>query len=72
MPLEEKDMDKLLTAQTIDRKYTDFLSKMEKGKYCSQSEMASLILSKPLAINEPLIDIKSNEFKVKLERFGDT
>jgi hypothetical protein len=72
MPLEEKDMDKLLTRQTIDRKYTDFLDKMEKGKYYSQSEMASLILGKPLAINESLIDFKSTNFTVKLERFGDT
>ena len=55
MPLEEKDMDKLLTTKTIDRIYTDFLSKMEKGKYYSQGEMASLILGKPLAINESLI-----------------
>jgi hypothetical protein len=71
MPLEEKDMDKLLTSQTIDRKYINFLSKMERGKYYSQSEMGSLILGKPLAINESL-DLKSSHFKVKLERFGDT
>jgi hypothetical protein len=72
MPLEEKDMDKLLTNQTIDRKFTDFLSKMEKGKYYSQSEMTSLLLGKPLVINESLIDHKSGDFEVKLERFGDT
>jgi hypothetical protein len=33
MPLEEKDMDKLLTSQTIDSKYAAFLSKMQQGKY---------------------------------------
>jgi hypothetical protein len=45
---------------------------MEKGKYYSQGEMASLILGKPLAINESLIDPKSTIFKVKLERFSET
>ena len=71
MPLEEKDMDKLLTSQTIDSKYTVFLSKMEKGKYYSQSEMSSLILGKPLAINESLIDANT-DFTMRLERFGET
>jgi len=72
MPLEEKDMDKLLTTQTIDRKFTDFLTKMEKEKYYSQGEMAFLILGKPLAIDESLIALESLNFKMKLERFGDT
>ncbi len=72
MPYEEKDMDKLLTSQTIDSKYTDFLSKMENGKYYSQSEMASLILGKSLAISESLIEARSDNFKAELERFGDT
>ena len=72
MPLEEKDMDKLLTNQTIDRKYTDFLNKMAKGKYYSQSEITSLILGKPLATIESPMDLKSTNFKVKLERFGNT
>ncbi len=71
MPLEEKDMDKLLTNQTIDRKYTDFLSKMEKGKYYSQSEMTSLILDRPLAITESLIDLESTDLKEKLERLNE-
>jgi len=72
MPLEEKDMDKLLTTQTIDRKFTDFLTKMEKEKYYSQGEMAFLILGKRLAIDESLIALESLNFKMKLERFGDT
>lgn len=72
MPLEEKDMDNLLTIQTVDTKYIEFISKMEKGKYYSQSEMATLILGKPLAINESLMDLKSTNFKLKLERFSDT
>jgi hypothetical protein len=72
MPLDEKDMDNLLTFQTVDTKYTEFISKMEKGKYYSQSEMATLILGKPLAINESLIDLKSTNLKLKLERFSDT
>lgn len=72
MPLEEKDMDKLLTSQTVDTKYTEFISKMEKGKYYSQSEMATLILGKPLAINETHIDLENINFKLKLERFGNS
>jgi len=71
MPLEEKDMDKILSSQSIDRKYTEFLKKMEKGKYYSQGEMAFLILDKPLAITKSLIDLKGASIKVKLERFGD-
>jgi hypothetical protein len=72
MPLDEKDMDNLLTIQTVDTKYSEFLSKMEKGKYYSQSEMATLILGKPLAINETLIDLERINFKLKLERFGNS
>jgi len=71
MPLEEKDMDKLFKNQTIDRKYTDFLSTMEKGKYYSQSEMASLILGRPLAITESLIDLEKTDLKEKLERLNE-
>jgi hypothetical protein len=72
MPLEEKDMDKLLTTQIIDKKFTDFLSKMEKGKYYSQGEMAFLIVGKPLAIDESLLAVENTNFKMKLERFGET
>jgi len=71
LPLEEKDMDKPLPTQTIDRKYSDFLSKMEKGKYYSQSEMANLILGKPLAINESLLDFDRTNIKVELQRFNE-
>lgn len=71
MPLEEKDMDKILPSQSIDRKYTDFLNKMKKGKYYSQGEMASLILDKPLEIKESLSDLKETNPMIKLGRFGD-
>ena len=71
MPLEEKDMDKILVSQTIDDKYTDFLTKMERGKYYSQAEMTFLILGKPLAINKSMEHLEDNNSKDKLELFGD-
>ena len=64
-------MDKILASQSIDARYTDFLAKMEKGKYYSQSEMTNLILGRPLGIAQPLMGQKDTTLKHRIERFGD-
>jgi hypothetical protein len=61
MTLEKKDMDRLSSSKSTDRKYPDFLGRMEKGKYYSQSEMTSLVLNKPVAIDKSLLDQKRHE-----------
>lgn len=71
MPLEQKDMDKLLPSQDIDSKYTDFLTKMKRGKYYSQAEITALILGKSLLVNESLINLKSESPKARLTRLTD-